>query len=159
MRIFPRTKIRIRQEPSVPLKNWWNHWFALLTRNQISSWGMHKSKLAHEEIISFVVIWQVFEGLFLQNFDNKASKTHPKEPLGVSKDAPSSTKQAHGSLMCIELKLQKVWKTVRKQAFLTVFWSFLNFDSILAQELNSFIRKKIAIFDTSGTPGGPYRFG
>ena len=51
-------------------------------------------------------------------------------------------------------KLKNIWKSLRKQGFfdnffsiLKVFWSFFNFGSILAQELNSFICKiKILIF-------------
>ena len=54
--------------------------------------------------------------------------------------------------------MKKIWKTVRKQAFLMIFFQFSHFFTlflILAQELNSFIcEKKIWSYDTPGTPGG-----
>jgi hypothetical protein len=78
---------------------------------------------------------------------------------------PVSKKTAVNKLMevwCakIELKMQKIQKTALKQDFLkifsilTVFRTFLNSGSILAQKLNSFFVKKNLIFDTPGTPGG-----
>ena len=60
----------------------------------------------------------------------------------------------------IEPKIEKIQKTIRKQGFfddflsiLTVFWSLLNFGSILAQKLNRFIcEKKNWIFWHPGHP-------
>ena len=60
----------------------------------------------------------------------------------------------------IEPKMEKIRKTIRKQVFfddllsiLTVFWSLLNFGSILAQKLNRFIcKKKNWIFWHPGHP-------
>ena len=60
----------------------------------------------------------------------------------------------------IEPKMEKIRKTIRKQGFfddllsiLTVFWSLLNFGSILAQKLNRFIcKKKNWIFWHPGHP-------
>ena len=59
----------------------------------------------------------------------------------------------------IEPKIEKIWKTIRKQAFFDDWWfwqfflNLLNFGTILAQKLNRFIcKKKIGYFDTQAIP-------
>ena len=52
----------------------------------------------------------------------------PTGTTGVSKEAPKeaplSTKQAHGGFAKIEPKLNRTGKTVRKQAFLMSFFQY-----------------------------------
>ena len=74
----------------------------------------------------------------------------------VPKELPLSTKQAHGGLVDYDsVEIEENGHFWWFFSVLTVFQSFFNFGSILAQELNRFVKKKSQFFDSPETPELP----